>query len=58
MSNRIIKPAEFAERMREASECGSEEGHLLADRLMLETLRSLGYGEGCDVFEAMDRWYA
>lgn len=56
-----ITPREFARRMRaiiEEESGDAEQSHLRADRLMLETLRSLGYKAGCDVFEDMERWYA
>lgn len=55
-----MTPEEFAERMRAAarSKGDAEDHHMLADELMVELLRSLGYGEGCDIFEEMPRWYA
>lgn len=54
-----MKPEEFATKMREIAESGdTEAAHGHADDLLVEVLRSLGYGEGCDVFEAMHKWYA
>lgn len=35
-----------------------EMAHILADELMCKLLRELGYGEGVDIFEKMDKWYA
>lgn len=32
--------------------------HGAMDDLMCEVLRSLGYGDGVDVFEAAEKWYA
>lgn len=53
-----MTPEEFAERMHEA-DCGCpESGHIAMDRIMVEVSRSLGYGEGCDVFEKATKWYA
>lgn len=56
-----MTPEEFAARMRtiEAERGGDPEAaHGAADELLLGALRALGYGEGCDVFERLDRWYA
>lgn len=53
-----MTPAQFAERMR-ACEGGDEEmQHMEADKLMVELLLQLGYVEGVEVFEKMDKWYA
>lgn len=50
---------EFAQKMREISKYGDiEESHGKADDLMCRLLRELGYGDGIDIFEAMDKWYA
>lgn len=58
-----ITPAEFARRMYaiedEHPDLRDEElDHIAADALMVEVLRSLGYGEGCDVFEKMPKCYS
>lgn len=55
--------AEFAEKMREYETIAAnvhdlEEAHIFMDDLMCETLRSLGYGEGVDIFENTHKWYA
>ena len=31
--------------------------HIEADSLMTSLLRTLGYGEGIDIFERADKWY-
>lgn len=52
-------PKLFAKLMRQiASGSDTEACHCDADDLMLKLLRDLGYGEACDIFEAMPRWYA
>ena len=56
-------PAEFRFRMQEcyilAERDGDEErAHENADLIIIELLRSLGYEEGCDVFEEMPKWYS
>lgn len=56
----LYTPAEFAALMREhfAGDYDKECAHSNADRDMCELLRSLGYGEGADVFEAAPKWCA
>ena len=55
-----MTPDEFSGKMAEyASErYDIEEGHVRADALMVEVLRSLGYGQGCEIFEKLWKWYA
>jgi hypothetical protein len=56
-----MTPIEFALKMGEISRSYSgdpEAAHGKADDLMCEMLRSLGYGDGVNAFEAMDKWYA
>jgi hypothetical protein len=57
-----MTPEEFAARMRELypqnGVYDNEQAHVRADELMCELLRSLGYGEGVDIFDAAERWYA
>lgn len=56
-----LTPEEFARQMRglfPASGHDEEAAHSCADALMCGLLRSLGYGEGADIFEAADKWYA
>lgn len=36
----------------------TEDRHIAGDSLMQEVLTQLGYGEGADVFEEFDKWYA
>jgi hypothetical protein len=56
----VMSPAEFAERMRKIAEVvgDPEASHGEGDQLMTELLCQLGYGEGCDVFDKMPKWYA
>ena len=50
---------EFKERMQAiADKRDTEGGHIEADDLMCELLKDLGYGEGVDIFEKMNKWYA
>lgn len=61
-----MTPEEFKERMNEIKPDPSnnfynydvETSHSKMDDLMCELLRSLGYGEGIDIFEAAEKWYA
>ena len=39
-------------------ESDPEVGHGEADRLLVETLRLLGYGEAMDIYESQTRWMA
>lgn len=50
---------EFAARMLQCSLGMDTEGkHVVADRLMCEVLRALGYEKGVKIFEAMPKWYS
>ena len=54
-----ILPAEFEREMRRVSAIPDvKERHMAADKLMAETLNSLGYEAGTKVFENMELWYA
>ena len=54
-----MSPEEFAQRMREIAEnSDTEAAHGEADKLMCDVLRSLGYSEGIDIFDSMEKWYA
>jgi hypothetical protein len=56
-----MTPAEFKERMADLAEISrgdTEANRYLAELLLLECLRSLGYGEGCDIYEQIEKWYA
>lgn len=35
-----------------------ETAHWMADQLMCDTLRNLGFGEGIEIFENIPKWYA
>ena len=56
-----LTPEQFAEQMKPiakyASEIDEEVAHLKADELLMQVLREQGFGEGCDIFDKMDKWY-
>ena len=63
----MISPDEFKTRMQWIINGASrrpdrlidiETLHGDGDDLLIETLRSLGYEEGCDLFDKMPKWYA
>lgn len=61
MDEKIMTPEEFYEEMlRLKMEYSDDEElvHINMDGVMLELLRSLGYGAGCDVFDSTSMWYA
>ncbi len=56
-----MTPAEFKaamQKIRDDDNGDTEVNHCAADGLLLRVLYSLGYGDGCDIFEEMERWYA
>ena len=54
-----MTPEEFKEKMKNIwDKYDEEDGHDLADRLMCDVLRQLGYGEGVEIFEEADKWYS
>lgn len=63
-----MTPEEFARKMRETFSASAhprsdgrldtEAAHAAADRLIIELLRELGYGEGAAVFDSEEKWYA
>lgn len=58
---KIISQSEFArlmEAIRETSEIDGdyEVSHILADKLMIETLEAIGYN--LESFKKMHKWYA
>ncbi len=54
-----MTPEEFEVKMAQIFDEGdTEEAHENADALMCEVLKSLGYGEGVEIFEEMPKWYA
>lgn len=56
---KIISASWFAKEMRRIERNNdTETAHIFADKLMCEVLCGLGYGEGVDVFEKMDKWYS
>lgn len=57
MNNTPMTPEEFKQAMADAEQYGVEEDHLAMDDIMCTLLRSLGYGEGIDIFDNIDKWY-
>ena len=54
-----MTPKEFADAMKKIADNGDTEyDHMDADDLMIEVLTSLGYGEGAEIFDCMDKWYS
>lgn len=54
-----MTPEEFKKQMEDIWEHNNpESGHENADNLMCELLRSLGYGDGVDIFNKEYKWYA
>ena len=59
MNEHVMTPEEFKNKMIELSKDDDiEDRHINMDCLMGEVLRSLGYGEGVDIFDKTDMWYA
>jgi len=49
---------EFADKMKEIATLGDKETrHMLADDLLSDCLKELGFHEGCEVFNKMQKWY-
>ena len=53
-----MTPEEFAKAMKETQCSDTEIAHCLADDLMCDLLKSLGYEEGIAIFLESDKWYA
>ena len=56
-----LRAEKFAEDMRENAERYADDeeiAHSIADGIMCDLLRELGYGKGVDIFEDMPKWYA
>ena len=54
-------PNEFKSRMQRLSEDYADDPEILhreADNLICQLLSDLGYGEGIDIYNKMDIWYA
>lgn len=65
MDQRVLTPYEFSIAMMQIKSgvCydrsyDEEDQHIDADELMCNVLRSLGYGDGIDIFDSMHKWYA
>ena len=60
-----MTPEEFEEKMKKTYDKhhmeeghAGEEGHMEMDAILVETLRSLGYDKGCDIYDSVSMWYA
>lgn len=56
-----MNPEEFYEKMLQLKNDfgGDEEAvHIYMDNLMCELLSMLGYGDGVEIFNKTDKWYA
>ena len=56
-----MTPEEFADRMRQIAEDlwnDTEGRHAMADELMCELLEAMGYEEGIEIFDDMEKWYS
>lgn len=60
-----MTPEEFTERMRNvhlerswAQYPNTYDDHMEADKLMCQLLREMGFGEGVEVFEKMEKNYS
>lgn len=59
MDDIVLTPTEFAEAMKHIADMRFiDDSHYAGDELMCNLLRSMGYQEGVEIFENMDRWYA
>lgn len=55
----MITAEEFKNKMMEIAIPGDPEiAHQMADVLLCRTLRELGYCEGIDIFEKIDKYYS
>lgn len=64
MNNISMTPEEFKQAMAGAYhqhyeiDNYEENVHIKMDNIMCDLLRSLGYGEGIDIFENTPKWYS
>lgn len=61
VEGKMYTPEEFAAemaRLQKEYEDDEELVHICMDNTMLELLRALGYGKGCDIFDNTKMWYA
>lgn len=55
----VMTPEEFEAAVKRLTvEDDTEKSHAMADRLMCDLLKGLGYGAGIAVYNSMDKWYA
>lgn len=58
----LMTPKAFAEEMAQIQNSypkftDTDERHMKMDEAMCKLLRSLGYGEGVEIFEKSEKWY-
>ena len=60
-----MSPQEFETKMQAlydkhhmSSGDSGELGHMEMDELLIECLQSLGYNEGCEIYNKVTKWYA
>jgi hypothetical protein len=56
----VMTPDEFKQKMQDAfsiSNGDMETQHRFADDLLCDVLKDLGYGDGIEVYESIDKWY-
>lgn len=57
----VMTPEEFADQMRGLLDMYADDEevyHIAMDRVMCTVLKSLGYGEGVDIFTNAPKYYA
>lgn len=55
---KFMTPKDFEQRMSElVNDPDREQRHMVADGIMCDLLRNLGYGDGVQAFEGMDKYY-
>ena len=61
MEQNVMTPEEFENEMaklRFVKDDDLEGRHVAMDELMCDVLRSLGYGDGIDIFNNTHKWYS
>ena len=53
-----ITKEEAISQLLEAKNYDVEGGHMIADKILIKFLRSLGYDDVCDAWEQIDKWYS
>jgi len=54
----MLTPEEFKEKMESAfDDLDAEQAHMVADSVIVDLLRGLGYGDGAEVFDRSEKGY-